>query len=272
MIELKEQDYYKASESLKKVTYNSLFARAVIEGRVTGKVYADSQNEPNTFYVIHPYGMTLLFGSNKNQDFNLAFKNKSGSRDTFEWMQAYPNDWDNTLRELYGNTLIKFSDNRDNCNTGIIELNTRVNFQFNPQKYFEFKKDLKPLNGTIIRTSEREFNEMTGSVIPSNFWDNAVDFLTNGIGFSHYFNGQLSCTAYSAFLIDNMLELGMETLPKFRGKGIALHTCSRLIDYCLENNLEPIWACRLENIGSFNLAKKLGFEPTVQIPYYRLSK
>jgi RimJ/RimL family protein N-acetyltransferase len=71
--------------------------------------------------------------------------------------------------------------------------------------------------------------------------------------------------------MDNMLELGMETVPKFRGKGFAQHTCSQLIDYCLDNDYEPIWACRLENIGSVRLAEKLGFKSTIQIPYYRLS-
>jgi hypothetical protein len=36
--------------------------------------------------------------------------------------------------------------------------------------------------------------------------------------------------------------------------------------------LEPVWACRLENDGSYKLAQKLGFEPVLEIPYYRLSK
>ncbi len=276
MIELKKQDYHKASKSLKKVTFNSLFARAAVEGHVSGKIFADSQDEPTTFYVIHPYGMTLLFGSHRNKNFNEAFKdhslNKNGLRNTFEWMQAYPDNWDNTLKALYGNQFITSSDNSENIDSGIVELNTRVNFQFNPQNYIELKKNLISLNGTITRTTEKEFNEMEGSVIPSKFWDNAKDFLANGIGFSCYLEGQLACTAYSSCRMDNMLELGMETIPKFRGKGIALHTCSKLIEYCLENDLEPIWACRLENIGSYNLAKKLGFEPTLQLPYYRLSK
>lgn len=35
---------------------------------------------------------------------------------------------------------------------------------------------------------------------------------------------------------------------------------------------EPIWSCRLENTGSYKLAQKIGFLPTAEIPYYRLSK
>lgn len=69
---------------------------------------------------------------------------------------------------------------------------------------------------------------------------------------------------------DNQLEFGIETVDGFRGKGFAFHTASSLIDYCLENNYEPVWACRLENTGSYKLAEKLGFEPTVTLPYYKL--
>jgi L-amino acid N-acyltransferase YncA len=64
----------------------------------------------------------------------------------------------------------------------------------------------------------------------------------------------------------------METIEEYRGKGFAMNICAALIDYCIKNNYEPIWSCRLENIGSYKLAKKLGFELTLKLPYYRLSK
>lgn len=275
MIELEEQEYPIVIESLNKVTINSLFARAVVLKHVSGKIYADNKDKPTTFYVVHPYGMSLLFGNHNNIKFNSAFKrhalNKNKHRNHFEWMQAYPKEWDNVLNNLFDNCTIKSTGNKDNLRNGIIELNTRVNFKFDYYKYAKFKENLRTTDAVITKTSQRIFNAMRGSVIPSNFWNNADDFLKNGVGFSLLFDGRLACTAFSAFLMDNKLELGMETIPEYRGKGFAQYTCSQLIDYCLENDYEPIWACRLENIGSFQLAEKLGFEPTIQIPYYRLS-
>lgn len=275
MIELEKTDYSKAIEPLKKVTINSLFARAVINGHVSGKVFVDNRDNPSTFYVVHPYGMSLLFGNHNNTLFNDLFKehalNKNNARSDFEWMQAFPSEWDNVLKELFEDNLIKSSENKDNRSSQVIELNTRVNFRFDQDKYLQIRNGLASINGKLKKTTKNVFHAMEGSVVPANFWNNAADFDKNGVGFSFFYNEQLACTAYSAFLMDGMLELGMETTPKFRGKGIAKHTCSRLIDYCLENNLEPIWACRLENVGSFQLAKKLGFKPTIQLPYYRLS-
>jgi RimJ/RimL family protein N-acetyltransferase len=60
-------------------------------------------------------------------------------------------------------------------------------------------------------------------------------------------------------------------VEQYRGKGLALHACSALIDYCLEYNYEPVWACRLENYASYKLAQKLGFDPVLYMPYYKLN-
>lgn len=275
MKELSKENYSKVIDALKEVKINNLFARAVVENHVSGKVIVNDINNPTTFYVVHPYGMTLLFGKHDNQEFNEAFKeyaiNKNDFRDSYEWMQAYPEQWDSTLKELFSDCSIKSSENESNRTKNIIEFNTRVNFKFNSQKYHELKKDIKIAQTPTIRTGKKEFENMQGSVIPLNFWNNANDFLENAIGYSTYYENELACTAYAAFILGDFLELGIETTAKFRGKGLARYTCSKLIDYCLENDYEPIWACRLENIGSYKLAQKLGFEDVLQVPYYRLS-
>ena len=273
---LEKEKYSKLIEPLKKVTINNLFARAVVEQKVSGKVYVDDRANLETYYVVHPYGMSLLFGNHTNHTFNKAFKeyalNSNGLRTDYEWMQAFPGKWNTVLSDLFENCSISSSKNVTNHFEGVIELNTRINFRFSIHKYNNFKRNLPTLPHDIVRTDQDLFHAMKGSVIPSNFWDNADDFVARGVGFSLLVENQLACTAYSAFIFDDMLELGMETISKFRGKGFAKHTCARLIDFCLENNYQPVWACRLENTGSFRLAQALGFEPTLQIPYYRLCK
>ena len=273
---LDKKDYDKVTYYLSQVEINNLFARSVIEKKITGKVYADRIDNPKTFYIVHPYGMSLVLGDSQNIDFNnnlLDYSlNLNKIRDKHEWMQAYPNDWDSVLLELYNNHMIRSEDNHDQKEDEIIELNTRINFKFNHEKYISNKKQILPKDCEIVRTDKKNFKDMTGTVIPDCFWDTADDFNKNGIGFSLFYNKKLATTAYSAFIHDDKLELGIETIPEFRGKGFAQMTCSALIDYCIDNHYEPIWACRLENIGSHRLAEKLGFEVNKKIPYYRLSK
>ena len=76
MVLLDKSDYGKVLQPLKKVTINNLFARAVIEQTVSGKIYVDDPINPKTFYVVHPYGMTLLFGESNNEKFNKTFHYK----------------------------------------------------------------------------------------------------------------------------------------------------------------------------------------------------
>ncbi|MFA5804320.1 MAG: GNAT family N-acetyltransferase [Melioribacteraceae bacterium] len=273
---LEKEDYTKLTEPLKKVTINNLFARSVIEHKVTGKVFVDNPDNPKTYYVVHPYGMTLLFGECNNEAFNSSFRDYSLNinhvRDTHEWMQAFPDNWHNVLNELFKDCLIKSAENKTKKETEIIELNTRVNFKFNHDKYLNFRKANLASEIKIVRTDKQIFRDMKGSVVPFYFWDSEDDFLKNGVGFSLFYKDKLASTAYSSYIHDDKFELDIETVEEFRGKGFAEYTCSALIDYCIENNYEPIWACRLENIGSYKLAQKIGFIPSAEIPYYRLSK
>jgi hypothetical protein len=269
------KDYVKAVGVPRQVTFNNLFARAVIEQKVAGKIFVDNANSPKTFYIIHPYGMTLLLGDNSNKEFNEWFKkyalNIDSGRNKQEWMQVFPSSWNNVLINLFGNKLISSEKNITNQEKGIIELNTRINFRFNKEKYLQLPRTPIGADIKILETDSNLFHKMKGSVVPSSFWDSENDFFKNGYAYSLLYKNQLASTAFSSFRFDNLFEIGIETEPEFRGKGFADIVCSVLIDYCLDNNYEPIWACRKENEGSYKLAIKLGFEVAEELPYYKLA-
>lgn len=259
---------------LLEVKVNNLFARSVIEKHVTGSVFVDDTSNPTSFCVVHPYGMALVFGATTNKDFNQHLidymLNKSGFRTKVEWLQAYPPAWNEKIMELLGMNLFTPVTDTDHKSEGLVELNTRINFKFNKAKYSEFRYSIDPNLFNVVRTDNRMFEKMEGTVVPKYFWDDAQSFLSRGIGFSILNAGDPVSTAFSAFVHDDKLEIGIETSDTQRGRGLAFYTCSALIDFCIENDLEPIWACRLENTGSVRLAERLGFEQTKYIPYYKL--
>lgn len=271
---LSENNFHQLLAPLQQVAINSFFARSVVEQKVRGTIYVDDIENAKTFYVLHPYGMSLLFGEPDNSEFNTRFKeyalNIHRVRDRHEWMQAGSGDWDKVLSDLFADRLITSADNTMKQQAGIIELNTRVNFKFHRERFL--MPTVADLDVKIVRTDKQIFHDMKGSVVPSYFWNSEDDFLENGVGFSLLYQGKLASTAYASFIHGDCLELGIETVEGFRGNGFAELTCAALIDYCLANNFEPIWACRLENIGSYKLAQKVGFLPSLEIPYYRLSK
>ena len=52
------------------IPFNTLFALTVLRSKVEGKVYVDDLVDPGTFYIAHPYGMSLLCGSTESTEFN----------------------------------------------------------------------------------------------------------------------------------------------------------------------------------------------------------
>ncbi len=271
---LKTKDHKILLPFLDEVGINTLFARTVLTGDMPGKVYVNDPRKPTTFHIVHPYGMSLLLGDQDNQDFNEQFLdyalNTTGQRTEHEWMQTWPGEWQEKLERLLGDRLQPVDPVGPGSEQGAVQLHTRINFQFDPLKY----KWIDPTDPhiRIVRTNRRIFCDMKGSVVPKFFWKSEDHFLKAGTGFSVFYKEQLACTAFSSYIHGNQLELGIETLPEFRGKGLARFACAALIDHCIENHLEPVWSCRLENRPSYQLALSLGFHPTAKIPYYRLSK
>lgn len=279
MILIEKEHYYRVAGLLTEVAFNHLFAQAVLEKKIKGVVFVDNYEVPTSFYIVHPYGMSLLSGNCENEEFNKQLVdyllNIGQTRKRIEWMQVYPTGWSTQLSGLLGNQLLT----KEQQNSGVlpdvssvhVEEQTRVNFKFNLNKYSEFRATLAELNGELRRTGEDEYHNMQGTVVPKFFWQSASQFLEEGIGFSLYVKGELACTSFSSFINEYQLELGIETVPCFRGKGYAIYTCAALIDYCLENGYEPIWSCRLENTGSYLLAQKLCFEPVHFHPFYKVN-
>src|SRR5690554_963173 len=89
-------------------------------------LFIDYQRDYDTFHDNHSEIYRIVSENDNNYSLN-ANKNRS----KHEWMQAYPDHWDKVLADLYGSKMVKSNENIEKRATGIVELNTRVNFKFN---------------------------------------------------------------------------------------------------------------------------------------------
>ncbi|MEK3903812.1 MULTISPECIES: GNAT family N-acetyltransferase [unclassified Paenibacillus] len=278
MIELAPKDYHKALDLVRQIQINTMFAEAVLEQQITGHVYVDCIENPCTFYVVHSYGMSLLFGdagiesfTNKLYDY---ITNQSATREQVEWLQADPGgEWSGIVDGMlsFHNSELKKCDlPSGGFEEKRIMRNTRVNFTFDHDAYQQAKQKFPRHSEPVIRITPKQFLTQTGAVIPRHFWRDEEHFATEGVGYALLRDGETASSAFSSCRTGNQLEIGIETAEAYRGNGYAVSVCSALIEYCLDHDLEPVWACRLENEGSYYLAQKLGFRPSVTLPYYRL--
>jgi len=280
MIELDSEKFEALIPIIQSADINTMFAESVLEKKVKGTVYIDKETSPASFYIRHPYGMSLLYGETNNKDFYKEFTsymlNLEKVRSKNEWLQVYPASLNFKIENILETNLIKktldepYSPSLSSGETKVLEYQ-RLNFIFNIEKYRAFKKNLLYTDYKVIIISENIFNQSNGSVIPKHFWNNFSDFMKNGIGFTLLLEGNIPVsTAFSSFTIGNKLEIGIETNPEYQGFGFGAVTCAELIDYCIANDLEPVWSCNSGNSGSKKLANKLGFEECKRVPYYCL--
>ncbi|MGC5326049.1 GNAT family N-acetyltransferase [Brevibacillus sp. SYSU BS000544] len=274
MIKLTPPHYAKVDPLLRKVPFNTLFARVVIEYKVDGQVYVDDLLNPTVSLIIHKYGMAFLCGNYENDSFNdklvKFLKDTPWIQFPAKYMLTYPEQWEQKLASLLDTDLL-LADNMDSKgihhDSSQFFLQTqRINYKFNPQ--FPLNNSNLPAGFILKRIDADLYPKIQGSVVPEYFWDTAEDFLENGIGFSLLYDDQIVSTTFSSYIVDDQLELGVETTENFRKKGYAIYAASAMISYCLANGYEPVWACRRDNIGSSRLAESLGFVPASCHPYY----
>jgi len=266
MIKLDKDLHHVALEAVSQVPINHLFALSVIQNKASGTVFVDSLVNPQAFYVKHSYGMSLLFGESDADSFKEALQlyltDPNNQRDAEEWLQIFPYTWSREIPVLRNDGSLPHNS---------VEIHERVNFRFDASLYRANRANAIPLQDgvTVVRTDQNIFAEKSGSVIPWYFWNDSEDFTRNGVGYTVIDNGMPASTAFSAFIHEPFLELGIETAEQYRGNGYAYEACSALVEHCLANNYSPVWACRGGNAGSMRLAGKLGFVESIRIPYYR---
>lgn len=80
-------------------------------------------------------------------------------------------------------------------------------------------------------------------------------------------NTLVSCTDAPdmPYMNDTVVEIGVNTLPDFYGKGFATECCKKCISNILENDLCPIWSTSSDNLASQALAEKIGFEKVADV-------
>ena len=262
MLELNKGSYEILHEPVMKVPFNILMARSVILGHADGRIFVDCCECPKSFYIVHSYGMTYLCGHSGNEEFNKGlydyFAGKSHHRKKDEWLQAFPRDWDFFMNFLVGE--------------GMAIPYSRLSFMFDADGFYRNYNQVDKSQYDVISTPTNMLFNISGNVVPKDYWKTPEQFADMAKAFTVMVDGKPVSTAFTSARHDDKLEIGIETIPIYQGKGLAYLACAKLIEYCLNRKLEPVWSCRLENTGSVYLAKKLGFIETLRMPYYHIPK
>ncbi|WP_024285591.1 GNAT family N-acetyltransferase [Cellulomonas sp. KRMCY2] len=266
-----------ARRALADVDVNVGFARVVVDDLVEGELWADRPREPRAFHAVHPCGMSLVWGPDVESVVDDVVRRigDRAARGLGEWLQVEPSwhglDWDRMLSAvpLERYVVTEGSVGPARATVGAVR-RTRLHFAFEPSAFAA-----RPPVGTDAGTwslrhaTEADFT-WEGSTVPGRFWPDAAAFLARGGGWVVEVDGTPAAISFCAFRVDDELEIGIETHPDYRRRGLASVAASAMIEDLLAADLTPVWSCREDNVGSLRLAHVLGFAVSRRLPYFEV--
>lgn len=83
-------------------------------------------------------------------------------------------------------------------------------------------------------------------------------------------DGEPAAVAFACYRWDDRLEIGIETRPVHRGRGLARLAATAMVRRVGAAGLVPVWSCREDDAGSVRLARSAGFVPVTRAPYFHV--
>ena len=124
------------------------------------------------------------------------------------------------------------------------------------------KKQILPVELKICEIDKDLLDRIKGNVTPHFSWNNSSEFLNYGKGYCIVEEENVASWAFSAAISSDEIDIGIETRSEYRHMGFGAIVAEKMIQYILNQNKRPVWACNSINMASQKLAAKLGFVKT----------
>ena len=120
---------------------------------------------------------------------------------------------------------------------------------------------------SLARADLRNMEHVAGWV--RSFWRSDADFVKIGFGFCLLQGDVIAGWCLSVFVSGGNFELGLATMPEYRGRGYATLVAAASVAHCVEHDFTPHWHCWEDNIPSQRAAEKVGFANPTTYTVYR---
>ena len=263
MIELSANEFWQAEDLFRNVAKVHLFATAVLNHDLPGRIYVDKVDNPRSGFM-STKELQFLAGYPDNQSFNQALKQLfqetifigDAPEVTLKEIDLtfIGNHWQHQLQFLFGDWRWPPIPNR-------ARHFRLVSHQLNWREWVPDGYAILPLDKHII--SRYPANRIQFNVKQFD------DFGIGDFGFCVTWNGRIVCMCSSDVISQNACEIGIETHPDHRRHGLATATTAATVEYALSLGFKEIWwICAADNAGSIGTAVKNGFIEQFQSDSY----
>ena len=253
LAKLEVEGEYRMLQKLNKIQYSKLidiasthdcgcvYPLSVAEGIQEGKIYTGSERNYNKILFWVQSGFAYLSG-NVDEDF---------LNDIYDFMIDKSKTGDKRFLLMSKNKYVLdyFKDKTD------VVMECRYLFRYagkNNAVELPTEYELKEINKELLM-------KIHGTIVPSLFWNENSNFLERGKGYCISRGDDIASWAFSAAVSTKEIDIGIETNPNYKKKGLGMIVASKMIRYTLEQGKNPVWACHCKNIASEKMAESLGF-------------
>jgi GNAT superfamily N-acetyltransferase len=152
----------------------------------------------------------------------------------------------------------------------IIYENTGLRVRYLGDLHYVLPDKLPVLVNQAVRRftiDDLELLEAAPPELYSSFWGSVRALLTEGIAAGVVIDGKIVATARLSSISDWYADIAVDTLPDFRGQGLATATASAVVRAAQEMGKVPIWSTTERNMASRRIAEKLGFVEVLKRAY-----
>lgn len=260
MIYLLKEKYYDKVKSLIGDFGHGIFPNCVCNKNNPGWIFAnDPKNPTSAFVYMKKLGGTFV-GNSNNSNFNKSLKEnldyllipqiKENGDDFFCVTGSETHSgWDNTIESILSEK--KYSSSS--------VLRYRFIKKSNLLPIIDNDIEIKEITAELLKSNSIEnLSTLTDDI--KTWWGTLERFLTIGCGFIAIKGNKIYGWTYSVCIVDSRVEIYIETVEKYRKKGIGTALADRFVKYCINHKLRPEWEAMDDIKPSLRIAEKVGFE------------
>lgn len=178
------------------------------------------------------------------------------------------------LLKKNGYTCFEFSIESENLRKNILEMFQDKSIQ--SEKEYSFRMNVIPKakqsipNGYQLRKVDNTLwnrllqgkyeNEELLKIRLLESWHSFAEFMIKSIAYCTILDNRIVAVLVGTASFNKVIAIDIETEERHRRMGLAYAMAAEFVTDCLKKNYIPQWDCVESNPGSYNLAKKLGFE------------
>jgi RimJ/RimL family protein N-acetyltransferase len=228
---------------------------SILEGIVDGIVFVDNQDHPHCAAVLSTdFIGGRLIGQALDTEFCNGFvsmmkehffsMNETSSDFRLFWSTA-SETWDDLIFRIFGYKVFRINRTQFRFDRDVFE-------SLGPAKKMEA---MHRIDSEIIQSNAPLRRELEG------LWGSIENYLLHDVGWiSLSSDGKLMGRCNAAFLGGGLAEISIQVNKSARGSGLGFQLARNFIQDCLDRGVIPNWTCDTQNVPSFRLAQKLGFE------------